>query len=156
MSIANLKVGTRLGLAFGAVLLATLLVALAAWFAVHTQANVAAEALDVHVHYVTSVLRVRTQLANMRRFEKDMIINAANIDEVKRHWESWQGASARTMENVKRAASVASDAETRKRIDLLTKAVEGYGRGMSAIYAQMESRSIKTAARSAAILSDGR
>ena len=85
MSIANLKVGTRLGLAFGAVLIATLLVALAAWYAVRMQSSVAAEALNVHVRYVTSVLRVRTQLANMRRFEKDMVINAANFDEVKRH-----------------------------------------------------------------------
>ena len=106
MSFANLKVGTRLGAAFGAVLLGTLLVAAAAAVAVRTQAQVAAEALDVHVHYVTSVLRIRTQISTMRRFEKDMIINAGNFDEVKRHWESWQGASTRALENIKRASSV--------------------------------------------------
>ena len=144
MSFANLKVGTRLGAAFGAVLLGTLLVAAAAAVAVRTQAQVAAEALDVDVHYVTSVLRIRTQISNMRRFEKDMIINAANFDEVKRHWASWRGANDRTMENIKRASAVASDAGTRKRVELLTNAVAGYGRGMSAIYAQMEGRSIKT------------
>ena len=144
MSFANLKVGTRLGVAFGVVLLGTLLVAAAAAVAVHTQAQVAAEALDVDVHYVTSVLRVRTQISNMRRFEKDMIINAANFDEVKRHWANWRGANDRTMENIKRASAVASDADTRKRVELLTNAVAGYGRGMAAIYAQMESRSVKT------------
>jgi methyl-accepting chemotaxis protein len=144
MSFANLKVGARLGLAFGAVLLATLLVAAAAWYAVSTQAKVAAKALDVDVYYVTSVLRIRTQLANMRRIEKDMIINASNIDEVKRHWTAWQGANARAAENIKRASGVAGDPDTRKRVELLTKAVAGYGRGMSAILAQLESRSIKT------------
>src|SRR5512132_2409378 len=144
ISLGNLRVGARLAVAFGAVLLATLLVALAAGFAVHTQAQVAAEALDIDVHYVASVLRVRTQLSNMRRFEKDMIINAANFDEVKRYWESWQGANARTMENIKRASAVASDAGTRKRVEVLTNAVAGYGRGMSAIYSQLESRSIQT------------
>ena len=143
-SFANLKVGTRLGVAFGAVLLGTLLVAAVAAIAVRTQARVAAEALDVHVHYVTSVLRVRTQLSNMRRFEKDMVINAANMDEVKRYWEFWQGANARAVENIKRAASVASDADTRRRVEALAKAVAGYGRGMSAIYAQLEGRSLKT------------
>ena len=144
MSFANLKVGTRLGVAFGAVLLATLLVAAAAAIAVRTQARVAAEALDVHVHYVTSVLRIRTQISNMRRFEKDMIINAANFDEVKRYWGNWQSANARTMENIKRASAVASDADTRRRVESLTKAVDGYARGMSAIYAQMEGRTLKT------------
>jgi len=144
MSFRNLNVGVRLGVAFGAVLLGTLLVAAAAAIAVRTQANAAAEALDVHVHYVTSVLRIRTQIANMRRFEKDMIINAANFDEVKRHWASWQGAQERTLENIKRASAVASDAATRARVESLTKAVAGYGRGMSAIYVQMESRRLKT------------
>jgi methyl-accepting chemotaxis protein len=143
-SFSNLKVGARLGVAFGAVLLGTLLIAAAAWYAVRVQSRAIAETLDVDVHYVTSVLRVRTQIANMRRFEKDMIINAANLDEVKRHWAGWQGANARTIENIKRASAVASDAETRKRVALLTSAVAGYSNGMSAIYAQMESRSIKT------------
>jgi methyl-accepting chemotaxis protein len=143
-SFADLRVGTRLGVAFGAVLLGTLLVAAAAAIAVHTQAQVAAEALDVDVHYVTSVLRIRTQISNMRRFEKDMVINAANFDEVKRYWASWQGANARTLENIKRASAVASDVETRKRVESLTKAVDGYGRGMSAIYAQLEGRTLKT------------
>ena len=98
-SLANLRVGVRLGFAFGIVLLGTLLMAAAALHAQQTQSRAVAQALDVHVHYVVSVLRVRTQLANMRRAEKDMIINTAHVDEVKRHWDGWQGptdASPRT------------------------------------------------------------
>jgi methyl-accepting chemotaxis protein len=143
LSLANLKVGVRLGVAFGAVLLGTLLVAVAAWYAVRTQSQASAEALDVHVHYVTSVLRIRTQLANMRRFEKDMVINAANVDEVQHHWESWKTASARAMENIKRAQNVSRDADTLQRVELLAGALAGYGRGMAGLHADLESRGVK-------------
>src|SRR5678815_3990015 len=98
--LANLRVGVRLGLGFGVVLLGTVLMAAAALYAERTQSQAVAQALDVHAHYAISVLRVRTQLANMRRFEKDVIINAANVDEVKRHWLGWQGAGGRLKENI--------------------------------------------------------
>ena len=143
-SFANLRVGLRLAIGFGAVLLGGLLIAVFAWNAVRSQSEAAAEALDVHVYYATSVLRIRTQLANMRRFEKDMVINASNIDEVKHHWESWKAASARTNENIKRAETVARDPETRQRVELLSGAIAGYARGMEGLYADLESRSVKS------------
>jgi len=144
VALANLRVGVRLGLGFGVVLLGTVLMAAAALYAQHTQSQAVALALDVHAHYAISVLRVRTQLANMRRFEKDMVINAANVDEVRRHWQGWQGASTRLNENIRRADVVARDPATRKRLERLTSAVEGYRSNMTGLFGQLESRVLTT------------
>jgi methyl-accepting chemotaxis protein len=137
MSFANLKVGTRLGIGFGVVLLGMLLVAATAWYALRIQSNSISEALDVHVRFTTSVLRVRVQIANMRRYVNDMVIHAADENAVRGHWDSWQKANATAETHVKRALAAAPDAESRKRVEKLIDAMAGFGRGMTVLYSDL-------------------
>jgi len=137
MSFADLKVGTRLGIGFGAVLLGTLLVAASAWYALRVQSNAIAEALDVHVRFTTSVLQARVQIADMRRFVNDMVIHAANAEAVKGHWDSWQKANAMADTDVKRALAAAPDPESRQRVEKLIHAVAGFGRGVTVLYSDL-------------------
>jgi len=137
MSIANLKVGTRLGVGFGVVLLGLFVLAGAAWYAVEAQSDAASEALDVHVRFTTSVLRVRVQVANQRRFERDILVHAANPEAVRRDWTAWQETGKRGDVQIKRALQAAPDAASRKQVEKLVAALGGYGRSMAVFYSDV-------------------
>jgi methyl-accepting chemotaxis protein len=137
MSIANLKVGTRLGLGFGVVLLGLFVLAAAAWYAVEAQSNAASNALDVHVRFTTSVLRIRVQVANQRRFERDILVHAANPEAVRRDWAAWQETGKRGEVQIKRALQAAPDEASRKQVEKLVAALGGYSRSMAVFYSDV-------------------
>jgi len=137
MSFTSLKVGTRLAIGFGVVLLGLLVLGGAAWFAIESQSDAAVEALNVHVKFSTAVLRVRTQVANQRRFEREMVIHAANSEAVRADWASWQEAGKRIEVQIKRALESAPDAPSRTQVERLVVALTGYGRRMATFYADM-------------------
>ena len=146
MSLANLKVGTRLALGFGVVLLGLLVLAGTAWYAVDAQSDAASEALDVHVRFTTSVLRVRVQVANQRRFERDMVIHATDSEAVRRDWNAWQETGKRGAVQLNRALEAAPDAASRKQVEKLVGALERYGRSMAVFYADIGLGLMKDAA----------
>lgn len=137
MKLADMKVGTRLALGFGVVLLGLLVLAASAWYVMDAQSKAATAALDVHVQFSTSVLRIRTQVANQRRFEREMVIHAANPDEVRRDWNEWQEAGKRIDAYVKRALNSVPDEASRKQVDKLVGALTRYGRSMAIFYADI-------------------
>jgi methyl-accepting chemotaxis protein len=137
VSFANLRVGTRLAVGFGVVLLGLLVVAGTAWYAVDAQSDAAAEALDVHMRFTTSVLRVRVQVANQRRFEREMVIHAADAEAVRRDWNAWQETGKLAEVQVKRALESAPDAGSRKQMEKLTAALGGYARSMAVFYSDV-------------------
>src|SRR5262245_13276022 len=106
MNFSNLKVGSRLALGFGAIIL--ILLAVAGVGSHHGSEQPAAmqQALDADVGYSVAVLRLRTQIANMRRYEKDMAMNAANQAKAREYLESWRKTRARADEHLKKASEL--------------------------------------------------
>jgi len=146
MSLANMKVGTRLAVGFGVVLLGLLVLAATAWYAVEAQSDAAADAIDVHVRFTTSVLRVRVQVANQRRFERDMVIHVADSAAVRRDWNAWQETGKRGAVQLGRALASAPDSVSRKQVEKLIASLERYGRSMAVFYADIDLGLMKDAA----------
>ena len=103
MKLSNLKVGMRLALGFGAVIAIMLVVAGFGTYSNNRQMATVVHTLDEDVGYTVSILRLRTQIVSMRRFEKDMALNAGSPAEAKKYLEQWRGVRERAQMHIKNA-----------------------------------------------------
>jgi methyl-accepting chemotaxis protein len=135
MKFSNLKVGIRLALGFSAVILIMLAVAGFGSYNASKLTEAMVKVLDVDVGYATSVLRLRTQISNMRRYEKDMALNAARPDKAKEYLDTWRATRVRADEHLKKALALSpSEAESAK-LKELQAAVVKYQGGIELVHA---------------------
>ena len=135
MSFANLKVGVRLALGFSAVIATMLVVAAIGTYNGSKMTAAMVKTLDEDFGYATSILRLRTHIANMRRYEKDMALNAARPVKAKEYLDSWRAVRARADEHLKKATPLAPSAAEGEKLKQLAADLGRYQSGMELVHA---------------------
>ena len=79
--LKDVKIGRRLGLAFGSVLLLTGAVCAAAYWGLTTMDSMAREVLKVAYPLVAQSQQARSSTLALRRFEKDSFLNIGQAEE---------------------------------------------------------------------------
>jgi methyl-accepting chemotaxis protein len=145
MKITNLNVRARLALGFGLVFLGSVILASAGWMAIRQISGTFVKSMEVDVEFATSVLRMNGQIVNLRRYEKDMVLNVGQPAKVDENWGRWQEVKLQLAEQIKRAAALAPGDDERGRLATLGAAIQRYERGLNDVYAGMASKDVTTA-----------
>jgi methyl-accepting chemotaxis protein len=87
--LKDVKIGRRLGLAFGAVLLLTGAVCVAAYWGLSTMDAMAKEVLKVAYPLVAQSQQARSSTLALRRFEKDTFLNIGQAEKEAEYLDKW-------------------------------------------------------------------
>ena len=131
--LRTISVGARLAIVLG---LLVLLVAAAAWSGWWGVADVAAQARAIaqrDVAFTQAAGSIRYRILNMRRYEKDMLINRADPAEVESYRGKWRQSHERLVQRLAEARALAADDAERARLDDLARHTEAYVRAFDAL-----------------------
>jgi methyl-accepting chemotaxis protein len=151
----SLSVGARLAVLIAAFSLAQVCIAV---FAVGTtrtlqQANDAFVERDMA--QLSHLAAARAEIANMRRFEKDTLINLADAKEVDRYVGSWRARGDAAAAHLRKAQALSGD-DSRKKLDEVMQSFAAYRTGFEAVASQISAKQIvETLAANKAIPKDG-
>jgi len=146
VKLSNLGVTARLALGFG--VLITLLLIVAGFGTVMARKQIAAvfKTVDVDVQHTVEILKVRADVANMRRFEKDLFLNVADRERAAGYMQRWRAAGSSARSHLDSALAVAWDEAGRASLKRLAGALEEYRHGLEALYSKIEQRSLTSGA----------
>jgi methyl-accepting chemotaxis protein len=89
--------------------------------------------VDNDVESLTQLAGVRAGVGNMRRYEKDLLINLADAKAVERYRNDWNATFDKTAESLTRMARLDLPDDLKRRPDELLKALQEYRGGFTGI-----------------------
>jgi methyl-accepting chemotaxis protein len=146
MKFNDLKIGTRLGLSFGIVLLLLLVASAVGWWGVTTVTGTTVAMLRGDAQIAEHAARARANILGLRRFEKDIFINIDNMEKVNEYYTKWDETLTKVEQRIpdlEKAASLPKDKEAIKAVkDNLALYVAGF----KGVYGQIRSGKLTTTA----------
>jgi methyl-accepting chemotaxis protein len=152
--LSRLKIGTRLGIGFGLILLLLLATMGAGITGLKSIQDTAQVALDRDVALGFNAANVEKQALELRRFEKDTFINIDDADRVESYRDRWVTSHQNLLATLEKgrqlAGTPAIEALYRDGVEALTS----YERGYSAIVQQIQNGQLTSTANANEALTD--
>jgi methyl-accepting chemotaxis protein len=142
--LKDMKIGRRLGLGFGAVLALVLIVAAVGYWNLQSTANIAMRILENDAPLVEMAYRVRADTLEMRRFEKDMLLNMGNAEkeaDYSAKWSDWHQRLQQQLTEVDRLATADADHET---VRVMRQEAAAYDEALQKVLASVRAGTLKT------------
>lgn len=131
--LSRLKIGTRLGVAFGLILLLLLATMGAGIIGLKSIQDTAQVALDRDVALGFNAANVEKQALQLRRFEKDTLINIEDLDRVESYRERWVTSHQDLTATLEAGEQLAETPVIKALYREGAEALAGYEQGFSAI-----------------------
>jgi methyl-accepting chemotaxis protein len=100
--------------------------------------------VDVDDEIMEQVLKSDSQFANMRRFEKDMIINIATSEKVDEYYKKWSGFRDKTDETMKALSPLVTAPEARETLKAIQANLAEYYKAIDLIHADIKAGKLTT------------
>ena len=154
--LALLSLRTRLLLLFAVTLAVLLLTAAAGMLGVHRQSQLASELAQRDLGLSVALQAAHTRLSNMRRFEKDMLIQRREVAKVDDYFSKWQAEQQALQDSLARATALA-DGEQRTRLDAIGQQLtQGYAPVIAAVHQRLRMGEFDSAAAANEALNPGK
>jgi methyl-accepting chemotaxis protein len=152
--IKDMKIGTRLFVSFGLVLLMLVLVAASGFWGVKTGESTIVNLLDTDGKLAQNSARARADILEMRRFEKDIFLNMGAADKVQDYYKKWSDAAEKSNERVAELEKVAVDPADKEKIGVIKENSKLYQAGFGKVYGLIQEGRIKNAAGANAAIAE--
>ena len=140
----NLKIGTRVSLAFGALLLLMMAVAATGYLGMRSIDLEIDQRLDSDGVIAQHAGRARANILGLRRYEKDILLNAGSAEKIKEYFEKWKQEEEHIEERLKTLEKVATDPKDKERVKSLRGELETYRNGVPKVYQAILAGRIRT------------
>jgi methyl-accepting chemotaxis protein len=139
----DLSIGTRLSIAFAAMLLITLGVAFSGYRGMDRIATVTQEMLAGDAEAARLADDARAASLELRRFEKDFLLNIGNSEKQGQYGREWNKAAQDFKRDLEILAKLVSDAE-KAQLATIQRDVDTYAAGFARVEEQIRSGAITT------------
>ncbi|GAB7027655.1 HAMP domain-containing methyl-accepting chemotaxis protein [Geotalea toluenoxydans] len=146
MKVWDLKIGMRLGLGFGLVLVMLLLVGLVGYWGVNAVSGTTVAMLDGDAVIAQHSARARANILGLRRYEKDTFINIASMDKVDEYFKKWNGEREKVEERIAALEKVAVTTQDKEQVKIIKDKLAGYAAGYNKVYSLIKEGKILTTA----------
>ena len=140
--LARLNIGSRLGVAFFAIVILLIAASSAGWYGLREQHNAADSILDTHIKFAYNAAEIRRLTAVERHLEKEMFINVAFFDTVKIYKKRWDEAHSKLLALMEEGLQLAPPPELRDLYTEANKQLIAYSNGFAEIYQRIEERDL--------------
>jgi len=135
MKLSNLGVGARLTIAFGVLIVIMLAVAVVGMRAAAQQLETMHKAVDVDMKFALHVLETRTALGNLRRYEKDLLLNLASHEKAAGYMNLWRARRTEAQEHLTAAQALAQTEAERLTLGQLDEVFKRYQSALEIVHA---------------------
>ncbi|HET8541157.1 MAG TPA: methyl-accepting chemotaxis protein [Anaeromyxobacter sp.] len=139
----NMAIGVRLGLAFTAMLLITLGVAVSGYTGLARVTGTVAAMLSGEAEIARLADDARAQALELRRYEKDFLLNIGDADAQSKYIREWTEARQAMREELAKLESLVADAE-RREVSALQRDLEVYAAGFGRVEESVRTGELKT------------
>ncbi|WP_224983271.1 methyl-accepting chemotaxis protein [Geomonas agri] len=131
--LKNMKIGTRLLLSFGLVVLLLVGVAGTGYWGVKDGENTMVNVLDGEAKIAENAARARANVLGMRRYEKDMFLNIADVKKVEEYYAKWNEEATKTAERVADLEKVVRNKEDVEQVKVIKDNFLAYKAGFAKV-----------------------
>ncbi|WP_026840776.1 methyl-accepting chemotaxis protein [Citrifermentans bremense] len=143
--LSNLKIGTRLLLCFGVVLLLLVAVAGTGYWGIKQVEATTDTMLATEGRIAEHSARARANILGMRRYEKDMLLNMGEAKKVEEYLQKWNAEAAKMTERVADLEKCAVDKEDKDKTKEIKENFDSYKAGFAKVAAAIQNGKLKTA-----------
>jgi methyl-accepting chemotaxis protein len=144
----NMKIGVKLALGFGVVLVFLLLLGFLGYWGVHAVSGTTVHMLSGDAGIAEHAARLRANTLGLRRFEKDIFLNIDKPEKVASYWKEWndekESVDKRLADLEKYAKYTDEEVSDMAIIRTMREEVNKYEAGMSKVYGMVQSGQITT------------
>jgi methyl-accepting chemotaxis protein len=131
------SVRSRVLLAAGSAIVGILLVFVFANVAFQSTSGLTDRMVSTEFRLVRIVGDLGIQMGNLRRYEKDVLINQDNKEEVEKYLTRWKSTLVKANESLSLAKKVSDNAELSMKVDEISKNLSLYGTGFPLVVGQV-------------------
>ena len=140
--LSRVRIGTRLGLAFGIVSLLLLGTFSAGLLGLNSVKETVHVTLERDVALAANSALIQKLALQGRRYEKDAFINIGNPEKVASYYEKWEGAQHKLEAALQEGGKLASVDEIKALYSNAGIALQGYVDGFNAVYRKIRDGSL--------------
>lgn len=141
----NMKIGSRLALVLGCVLMITAAVAGAGLWGMNALHFAAARALGQDVKLAQQAGDIQNLILLERRYEKDAFINLSDPEKLKGYADKWNEARTRLAKAIVQLRQLRLDAQDLRDVSQLDEHLRAYAQGFEGTLAAIQRGQVKTA-----------
>jgi methyl-accepting chemotaxis protein len=146
MKLSNLRIGTRLALSFGIVLLLLAVVGAVGYWGVEAVTGTTVTMLHGDANVSEHAARARADVLELRRFEKDVFINIGSTEKTEEYFKKWQDATEKVAARAADLEQATSLDKDREAIKQLRENLGLYSAGFKKVYELIRAGKITTTA----------
>jgi methyl-accepting chemotaxis protein len=146
MKLTNLGIASRLALGFGTLIALMMGVAAVGTYLAHYQSTFVQKMFDVHVQGAMHILGARAEIANLRRFEKDMLINLPDLEKVRSYKDKWHQAKRKLDDHLVAFRPLLENQADLDALQGFSSSLAEYGRAMEVLEIDMQNGKVAATA----------
>ncbi len=140
----NMKIGMRLGIGFGFLLVMLIGIALSGYWGVGSISNMTVTMLQGDSSVAEHASRARANVLGLRRYEKDMFINIGNREKEEEYLKKWKEQFEHLTARVKDAEKTATLKQDIDHLQSMKTELASYEGGFMKVLGMMQAGQIKT------------
>jgi methyl-accepting chemotaxis protein len=143
--LSTMSIGKRMGLAFATLVALALVLAGSGYWGLQNIAGTADHILSVDVAAADLSGQVQASTLNLRRYEKDYLLNIHSESKRSEYLEKWKTESRALLERIEQLSQLVSDEEARRKIGTMRTSLGSYDEGFERVHEGIRIGTIKTA-----------
>lgn len=141
--LKNVTVTARISVGFAFMLMVLLLIVGSSLVALGRAGSSLDDLVNRSLAFSQHIQSVRSEVGNLRRYEKDLLLNIQSVEKRKEYLDKWLDSVAKVRKHLQEADALASSAE-QESIKSLLAAMERYEGGLKSVAGQIEAGSLAT------------
>ncbi len=142
--LANIKIGKRLAIGFGLILLFLVAVGICGIWGVKATNTEADQCIKVEAKIVELAERIRANTLILRRYEKDVFLNIASPEKVSEYVKKWQEAEERIGKRLDELDKLVTDPKDKEAVKGVRTNLQTYAAGFKTVMSAISNGQVKT------------
>jgi methyl-accepting chemotaxis protein len=142
--LRNMRLGARLGLGFGVVVLVMIGIALSGYFGVTSVSDLTVRLINSDVNVAEHAALVRADVLGLRRYEKDLFLNLGNKTKEEEYFNKWQEEHEQLLAQLKELEQDVHLDEEKNAVKTMRTEMANYEAGFKTVLGLMAAGTIST------------
>jgi methyl-accepting chemotaxis protein len=140
----NLKIGVKLTAGFGIVLVLLAAIGICGYVGAGKMRAIADKAINTDGKVIEHAERIRMNILQLRRFEKDLFLNCASADKVTEYQGKWDKAREQLLERLTAVTKLSNDPRDKEAMEKIRSASLLYVNGFAKVVEQVRAGAVTT------------
>ncbi len=154
MKFKDMRIGVRLGIGFGAIVVMLLAIVYSGYWGVGSVSNATVTMLKGDAAVAEHAARARANVLGLRRFEKDIYLNIESKDKYSEYYQKWKEQHEHLTARLRDAEKAAALLQDRESIETMKSELAAYDAGFQKVYDLIRSGAIRTPQQANAAISE--